>query len=214
MNTMIPAPDEGQTYVVLDTETTGISHKNGHRIVEIACVEMINRRLTGRSYHVYINPEREVDEGAVKVHGLDNEFLEGKPLFKAIADEFLAFVKGAELIIHNATFDLGFLNAELKRLGKKAGVMDDYCPRVTDTLKMARQLHAGKNDLDTLCKRYRIDNTNRTKHGALIDCELLAQVYLAMTGGQTALGMIDPQGGAIQLDVDAPLTIKLDVQVS
>ncbi|KTC78232.1 DNA polymerase III subunit epsilon [Legionella brunensis] len=172
--------------VVLDTETTGIGHELGHRIIEIGCVELLDRKLTGNHFHVYINPQRAVDEGAFRVHGISNEFLQDKPLFKDIADEFVEFVKGAELIIHNAVFDVGFLDAELKLLNWPA-LINDFCS-VCDTLILAREKHPGqRNSLDALCKRYEIDNSNRTLHGALLDAEILASVYLAMTGGQGTL---------------------------
>lgn len=170
--------------IVLDTETTGIRIEEGHRIIEIGCVEMIDRKLTGNHFHHYVNPEREIDRGALAVHGITSDFLQDKPLFKQIADEFIAFIKDAELIIHNASFDLSFLNNEiiLSRLAIKP--IDDYC-RVIDTLQLARQLHVGqRNNLDALCKRYGVDTSKRDLHGALLDANLLAQVYLAMTGGQ------------------------------
>lgn len=172
--------------VVLDTETTGIGHESGHRVIEIAGVELINRRLTGRHYHVYLNPQREIDAGAFKVHGISREFLQDKPLFKTIRDELLAFIEGAEVIIHNAPFDVGFLNSEL-RLSKWKKSFDDHC-RIFDTLVYAREKHPGlRNNLDALCKRYDVNNSNRELHGALLDAEILAHVYLAMTGGQGEL---------------------------
>lgn len=173
--------------VVLDTETTGISHEAGHRIIEIGCVEIINRRITGEHYHVYINPERLVDEGAFKVHGISNEFLVDKPVFAQISDDFLKFIGDSELVIHNAPFDVGFLNSELLRLKKGTQPIEKQC-QITDTLVMARKRHRGqKNNLDALCKRYDINNSARTLHGALLDAEILADVYLAMTGGQESL---------------------------
>ncbi|WP_412754653.1 DNA polymerase III subunit epsilon [Legionella donaldsonii] len=172
--------------VVLDTETTGIGHELGHRIIEIGCVELQDRKLTGNHFHVYLNPQREVDEGAFRVHGISTEFLQDKPLFKDIAKEFMHFVQGAELIIHNAPFDMGFLNAELNLLNWPVLLKD--CCTVCDTLILAREKHPGqRNSLDALCKRYEIDNSNRTLHGALLDAEILASVYLAMTGGQASL---------------------------
>ena len=172
--------------VVLDTETTGIGHELGHRIIEIGCVELQDRKLTGNHFHVYLNPQREVDEGAFRVHGISTEFLQDKPLFKDIAEEFMHFVQGAELIIHNAPFDMGFLNAELNLLNWPVLLKD--CCTVCDTLILAREKHPGqRNSLDALCKRYEIDNSNRTLHGALLDAEILASVYLAMTGGQANL---------------------------
>ncbi len=175
--------------IVLDTETTGLETALDHRIIEIGAVELVNRRLTGRHFHRYINPGREVDQGAMEVHGITDEFLRDKPDFARIADEFIAFVDGAELVIHNAPFDVGFLDHELGKLGPQYGRIADYC-RVIDTLVMARQLHPGqKNNLDALCKRYQVDNARRDLHGGLLDAEILADVYLAMTGGQVALGL-------------------------
>lgn len=174
--------------IVLDTETTGLDPVN-HRIIEIGCVELERRRLTGRHYHQYTNPMREVDEAAQEVHGISNEFLNDKPEFSAIVDEFLSFVTGAELLIHNAPFDIGFLNAELSRLGDTYGRMEDYCT-ITDTLGMARRKHPGqRNSLDALCKRYDVDNSQRDLHGALLDAEILADVYLMLSGGQTDLSL-------------------------
>lgn len=175
--------------VVLDTETTGIEHKEGHRIIEIGCVEVIDRRLTGRHYHVYINPQREIDEGAQAVHGISLEFLADKPVFADIADDFMNFITGSRLVIHNAAFDVGFLDSELTRLNRGHGLIADHCS-VLDTLAMAREKHPGqRNSLDALCKRYGVDNSNRELHGALLDSEILADVYLAMTGGQTNLSL-------------------------
>ncbi len=171
--------------IILDTETTGIRVEEGHRVIEIGCVEMIDRKFTGRHYHQYINPQREVELGALQVHGISNEFLEDKPVFSAIVDDFMTFIAGAELIIHNAPFDLGFLNAELKQARQPAWRSIQAHCTVVDTLPMARQIHVGqRNTLDALCKRYGVDNTKREFHGALLDAHLLAQVYLAMTGGQ------------------------------
>ncbi len=175
--------------IILDTETTGIEPKSGHRIIEIGCVEMINRRLTGNNYHQYVQPEREVPQEAIEIHGITNEFLADKPLYRAIADDFLQFIKGAELIIHNAAFDIGFINHEFKRLNTQFTDIRDHCT-VVDTLAMARKKHPGqRNSLDALCKRYFIDNTKRELHGALLDSEILADVYLAMTGGQCNLSL-------------------------
>lgn len=172
--------------IILDTETTGIGHESGHRIIEIGCVELLDRKLTGNHYHVYLNPQRDVDEGAFRVHGISNEFLSDKPLFKSVADELMAYLKGAELVIHNAAFDVGFLNAELARVNWPQK-LEYYCP-ILDTLALARDKHPGqRNSLDALCKRYDIDNSNRQLHGALLDAEILALVYLAMTGGQATL---------------------------
>ncbi len=175
--------------VVLDTETTGIEVREGHRIIEIGCVEVIDRRLTGRHFHVYINPQREVDEGAFAVHGISDEFLADKPLFGDVADDFMEFITGARLVIHNAAFDVGFIDAELTLLNRGHGRVADHCS-VTDTLLMAREKHPGqRNSLDALCKRYGVDNSQRDLHGALLDAEILADVYLTMTGGQTALSL-------------------------
>jgi len=174
--------------VVLDTETTGLDFRLGDRVIEIGCVELLNRKLTGQRYHRYINPEREVEAGAMAVHGLSNEFLQDKPRFGEIVLEFLDFVQGAELVIHNAAFDVGFLDNELA-LQEKSPVAQ-VCSGVVDTLKMAREMHPGRrNSLDALCERYAIDNSGRTLHGALLDAELLAEVYLAMTRGQESLIM-------------------------
>ncbi len=175
--------------IILDTETTGLATSNGHRVIEIGCVELINRRLTGNHYHQYIQPERVVPGDAIEIHGITNEFLVGKPLFAQIAQEFSDFIKGAELVIHNAPFDLGFINHEFGLLGPEWAKVQDHC-QILDTLKMAREMHPGqRNTLDALCKRYDIDNASRTLHGALLDSEILADVYLAMTGGQTLLFM-------------------------
>lgn len=172
--------------IVLDTETTGLDHKQGHRIVEIAVVELNNRQLTGGYLHYYLNPGRDSDEGALQVHGLTTEFLQDKPRFYEISREFLSFISEAELIIHNAPFDVGFLNHELNLINLQS--LDNYCLLITDTLKLAKELHPGKrNNLDALCERYSIDNSRRTLHGALLDAELLAAVYLAMTRGQESL---------------------------
>lgn len=174
--------------IVLDTETTGIDPNDGHRIIEIGCVEVVERELTGRNYHVYINPEREVEAEAITVHGITNEFLTDKPKFAEIADEFFEFIKGAELVIHNAAFDVGFMDSEFARL-KPVRKTADHCG-IVDTLAIARAKHPGqKNNLDALCKRYGVDNSNRDLHGALLDAEILADVYLLMTGGQTALSL-------------------------
>lgn len=173
--------------VVLDTETTGLEPKHGHRIIEIGCVEIVNRRKTERHFHQYLNPDREIDDGAFNVHGISNEFLADKPRFADIAQEFVDFIRDSELIIHNAPFDVGFINAELKQLGRKWGKTEDYCS-VIDTLMMAREKHPGqKNNLDALCNRYEIDNSSRDLHGALLDAQILLDVYLAMTGGQETL---------------------------
>jgi DNA polymerase-3 subunit epsilon len=174
--------------VVLDTETTGLEHREGHRIIEIGCVELVERHLTERSFHVYLNPEREVQGGALMVHGITDEFLADKPRFGDVVEDFLAFIRDSELIIHNASFDVGFLNAELERLERAPSERIEDVARVLDTLALARELHPGQRvGLDALCKRYDIDNSNRELHGALLDAELLADVYLAMTGGQVDL---------------------------
>ncbi len=173
--------------VVLDTETTGLQPADGHRIIEIGCIELVNRKFTGRRYHQFINPEREVEEGALAVHGITNEYLSDKPLFSSVAKEFMDFIDGAELIIHNAPFDTGFINHELSLTKQKWKKLHEYC-RIIDSLVIARQLHIGqRNSLDALCKRYLVDNSQREMHGALLDAHLLAQVYLAMTGGQGSL---------------------------
>ncbi|NVJ50957.1 MAG: DNA polymerase III subunit epsilon [Gammaproteobacteria bacterium] len=192
--------------IVLDTETTGLEPSQGHKIIEIGCVELIDRKLTGRHYHQYITPDRVIDQGAIDVHGITNEFLADKPRFAEVVDDFLAFVDGSELVIHNAPFDIGFLDWELKCLDRGLGKMADYC-QVLDTLVLARQMFPGqKNNLDALCRRYGIDNSHRTLHGALLDSEILADVYLLMTGGQTSLTLSShqdllnagKQGGAIR----------------
>jgi DNA polymerase-3 subunit epsilon len=172
--------------VVLDTETTGLEVEQQHRIIEIGCVEVLNRRLTGRSFHRYLNPQRDIDEGAQQVHGLTRERLAGEPLFEHVAAEFLEFIQGAELIIHNASFDVAFLDAELQRM-QSIQRIPVLC-RVLDSLALARRMHPGqRNNLDALCKRYSVDNSHRDYHGALLDARILAEVYLAMTGGQVML---------------------------
>lgn len=178
--------------IFLDTETTGLSPESGDRIIEIGCVEMVNRRLTGRHLHHYFNPERPNHEDAVRIHGLTDEFLADKPLFASLADEIIEYCRGAEVIIHNAAFDIGFLDAELKRVGK--GKFRDHVAGVIDSLVMAREMFPGKsNSLDALCKRLEVDNTHRTLHGALMDAELLAEVFINMTRGQDAL-LMDTEG--------------------
>lgn len=180
-------PTQNARQIVLDTETTGINPKEGHRIIEIGCVEMINRRFTHNRFHVYLNPDREIDAGAIEVHGITNEFLRDKPRFVDIVEDFMTFIAGAELIIHNAPFDVGFINHELGLLGRGDHVLASHC-QVFDTLAFARQKHPGaRNSLDALCKRYGIDNSHRELHGALLDAEILADVYLLMTGGQASL---------------------------
>jgi len=179
--------------IVLDTETTGLEVSQGHRIIEIGCVELVNRKLTGNHYHQYINPRREIDQGAIEVHGITSEFLADKPLFERIAADLMEYIAGAELIIHNAPFDLEFLNAELQRLDEGRGKVEDSCA-IVDTLVMARGKHPGqRNNLDALCQRYGVDNSQRELHGALLDAEILADVYLAMTGGQTTLQLSDAE---------------------
>jgi DNA polymerase III subunit epsilon len=173
--------------IVLDTETTGISIEDGHRIIEIGCIELIDRKFSHNNFHVYINPGREIDKGALAVHGISNQFLQDKPDFITIAKEFINYISGAELIIHNASFDVGFLNYELQLANLGTQAIDKMC-KVIDTLKVARQLHVGqRNSLDALCKRYNVDLSKRDLHGALLDANLLAQVYLSMTGGQSSL---------------------------
>jgi len=172
--------------VVLDTETTGLDPNSGHRIIEIGCIELINRKFTGNNLHIYLNPERDIDIGAERVHGISREFLKDKPLFKNIAAQFINYITDAQLIIHNAPFDVGFLNAELNGIKHKKTILD-LCD-VLDTLVLAREKHPGqRNNLDALCKRYNVNNSNRKLHGALLDAEILAFVYLAMSGGQTEL---------------------------
>ena len=177
--------------IVLDTETTGLEVSRGHRIIEIGCVELVDRKLTGNHYHQYINPQRDIDQGAIEVHGITPEFLADKPVFSKIAREFYTFVEGAELVIHNAPFDIGFLDAELGKLEAGYSGLGEVC-KVVDTLLMARAKHPGqRNSLDALCTRYMVDNSQRDLHGALLDAEILADVYLTMTGGQTAFTLSD-----------------------
>ncbi len=175
--------------IILDTETTGLEPAKGHRIIEIGCVELFDRRLTGAHYHVYLNPNRDIDIGARNVHGITTEFLKDKPSFASVVDDFLSFIRGDELIIHNAPFDVGFINYELQLLNKKYRPISQHCS-VIDTLLLARKKHPGqRNSLDALCKRYHVDNRNRQLHGALLDANLLASVYLALTGGQSTLDL-------------------------
>lgn len=184
--------------VVLDTETTGLEIGEGHRVLELGCVEIVDRKLTRRHLHYYINPQRDIDDGALEVHGITREFLADKPLFAEVWIEFLEFVRGAELVIHNASFDVAFLNYEMQLMSPDAGKITDYCD-VVDSLEIARYKHPGqKNNLDALCKRYNIDNSQRELHGALLDAEILADVYLLLTGGQVTLGLddVDDPGGA------------------
>lgn len=182
-------------YVVLDTETTGMPVTDGHRIIEIGCIELDGRQPTGRHYHVYLQPDRAIDEGAIAVHGITDEYLKDKPRFKDIADEFFEFIQGAELVIHNAPFDIGFINNEYALLGQsERSDISAHCS-VLDTLVMARERHPGqRNNLDALCRRYGVDNSGRDLHGALLDAEILAEVYLAMTGGQTNLSLAGDAG--------------------
>lgn len=181
--------------IVLDTETTGLEVSQGHRIIEIGAVEIVDRKLTGKHFHKYVNPQRDIDDGAYEVHGISREFLADKPAFKEIAGEFLDFVRDAELIIHNAPFDVAFLDAELSTLRGPALTIGSVCT-ITDSLALARHRHPGqKNSLDALCRRYLVDNSARDLHGALLDAEILADVYLAMTGGQTHLFGVSQDGG-------------------
>ncbi len=188
--------------IVLDTETTGLSADNGDRIIEIGCVEMLNRRLSGRNLHFYLNPERPSHEDAVKVHGLTDEFLADKPLFAAVVDELMEYLAGAEILIHNAAFDIGFLDAELKRLGRPP--FESQVTQVTDTLLMAREMFPGKsNSLDALCKRLEVDNASRSLHGALPDAGLLAEVYIRMTRGQDSLVIDEVEAASAEVAVEA-----------
>ncbi len=197
--------------VVLDTETTGLETSQGHRIIEIGAVEVVNRRLTGRHFHQYINPERDIDEGAQAVHGITADFLADKPKFVDIADDFVQFIEDSELVIHNAAFDVGFLNFELKLLKPARPMIEDLCT-VLDSLLLARRKHPGqKNSLDALCRRYGIDNSDRTLHGALLDAEILADVYLAMTGGQTLMFMGEQEANDKQ---QSDQTAALELNVS
>lgn len=182
--------------IILDTETTGISPKDGHRIIEIGCVELINRRFTGNNFHVYINPQRIIDAEAVAVHGITNERLKDEPVFRQIAKNFYDYIQGAELVIHNAAFDVGFINHEFSLLQPSLPPVEQYCT-ILDTLMLAREMHPGqKNNLDALCRRYDINNSHRTLHGALLDAEILADVYLLMTGGQVSLNLANEQDGS------------------
>jgi DNA polymerase III subunit epsilon len=202
--------------VVLDTETTGLEPELNHRVIEIGCVELVNRRSSGRSFHRYLNPEREIDDGALAVHGISRSDLDGQPRFADVAEELLAFLAGAELVIHNAAFDIAFLDAELERLPGERRQIASIC-RVLDTLALARELHPGKsNSLDSLCKRYNVDDSARELHGALLDARILADVYLAMTGGQGALALAeatvpahaaDERGGGAPLRTAVPLVV-------
>lgn len=201
--------------VVLDTETTGLEPAEGHRIIEIGCVELVNRRPTGRHFHEYLNPEREIDEGAAQVHGMRLADLASKPRFGEVAERLIEFIDGAELVIHNASFDVGFLDSELLRWARMSSsdpvLIGSRC-RVLDTLALARELHPGqRNGLDALCKRYFIDNSHRTLHGALLDARILADVYLAMTGGQSALALDDVAAAGSMLVAEAAHLVSIDV---
>ena len=209
--------EKSMRQVILDTETTGLEWKDGHRVIEIGCVELIGRRATTNQYHSFVNPQRSSDDGALEVHGISDESLTGKPTFAEIAQDFLGFISGSELIIHNAEFDIGFLNNEFSLAGEKFGRIEDHC-RVQDTLQLARKLHPGqRNSLDALCKRYGIDNTHRKLHGALLDAEILLEVYLAMTGGQTQLLFDDHRNrnyskesaALLSQDVSRPLELEV-----
>jgi len=196
--------------IFLDTETTGLDPNQGHRIIEIAAVELINRQLSNNQFHVYINPEREIDEAAQEVHGLTLDFLSDKALFQDIAQDFIDFIADSELIIHNAPFDLGFLNMELGRI--KKGVVEDYVEKVTDSLAMARELRPGqRNNLDALCRHYGVDNSQRNLHGALLDSLLLSEVYIGMTRGQEALEINFTNHNAQQINIDQDILNQLKV---
>jgi DNA polymerase III subunit epsilon len=198
--------------IFLDTETTGLSPESGDRIIEIGCVEMLNRRLSGRNLHFYLNPERRNHEDAVKIHGLTDEFLADKPLFASVADELLEFVDGAEIVIHNAAFDVGFLNEELRRLGRPK--FPGFVRQITDSLFMAREMFPGKaNSLDALCRRLEVDNSNRALHGALLDAGLLAEVYIRMTRGQNSLVIDSGETSAAQAALEAVDFARLDLPV-
>ncbi|MEM7540877.1 MAG: DNA polymerase III subunit epsilon [Pseudomonadota bacterium] len=199
--------------IILDTETTGLEPQLGHRIIEIGCVELLDRRASGEQFHCYLNPEREIDDGAVEVHGITVEQLKEKPRFADIAIELVEFIKGSELVIHNAPFDVGFIDAELAMLGGSWGQVADYAS-IFDTLTLARQKHPGqRNGLDALCKRYEIDNSHRTLHGALLDAEILAEVYLAMTGGQSAFDLPSPAAQIVNTASGADQQRRRDVIV-
>lgn len=187
----------GRRQLVLDTETTGLDPLQGHRIIEIGCVELVDRRASGRTFHQYVQPDREIDQAAFEVHGISLESLRDRPRFRDIADEFVAFIRGGELIIHNAPFDVGFIDNEFRMLGEAYRPVSEICT-VIDTLALARDLHPGqKNSLDALCKRYAIDNSQRQLHGALLDAEILADLYLAMTGGQSRLELEPAPGESV-----------------
>lgn len=198
--------------IFLDTETTGLNAESGDRVIEIGCVEMLNRRLSGRNLHFYLNPERPSHEDAVKVHGLTDEFLADKPLFASVADELMAYLAGAEILIHNAAFDIGFLNAELRRLGRPA--FEAQVGSITDTLLMAREMFPGKsNSLDALCKRLEVDNASRSLHGALLDAGLLAEVYIRMTRGQDSLVIDEVEAASNELSLEAVDLSRFELKV-
>jgi len=201
--------------IVLDTETTGLEWIQGHKIIEIGCVEIVHRRVTLNIFHEYLNPDREIELGAQQVHGISADFLSEKPRFPEVAKDFIDYIRGAELIIHNAPFDVGFLDSELSLIGREWGQIADYCG-IFDTLQLAREIHPGqRNSLDALCKRYDIDNRHRTQHGALLDAELLAEVYLTMTGGQTSFDLSFPDQGreeisaTVSQSIDSEATLKI-----
>ena len=200
--------------IVLDTETTGLDPRQGHRVIEIGALELVDRQLTGRQYHVYLNPERDIEQGALEVHGITEEFLRDKPLFSEIADDFLEFANGAELVIHNAPFDIGFIDNELSLVNHQHASIKEVAT-VLDTLELARDLHPGqRNNLDALCKRYEVDNSSRTLHGALLDAEILADVFLAMTGGQVDLGLsLEGSEAAVDDDEDHHQIAHLELVV-
>ena len=200
--------------VIVDTETTGLDPREGHRIIEIGCVELIDRRHTSRHFHQYLRPDRDIDEGALQVHGITSAFLADKPTFNDVVDDLIGFLDGAELIIHNAPFDVGFINFELELAGAKYSRIEDHCV-IVDTLALARDLHPGqKNSLDALCKRYEVDNSQRELHGALLDAQILADVYLAMTGGQATLDLAAKPAGhraEVSARVSAPAARRIKV---
>ena len=206
--------------IVLDTETTGLETRQGHRVIEIGAVELVDRQLTGRQFHTYVNPEREIEQGALEVHGITEEFLSDKPRFAEISDDLMAFVEGAELVIHNAPFDIGFIDNELALTGHEIASITTIAT-VLDTLELAKDLHPGqRNNLDALCKRYAVDNSSRTLHGALLDAAILADVYLAMTGGQVDLGLslespsktVDEEGVFLETAHPALLVLKASAE--
>jgi len=198
--------------IFLDTETTGLNAESGDRVIEIGCVEMLNRRLSGRNLHFYLNPERPSHEDAIKVHGLTDEFLADKPLFASVADEIMAYLAGAEILIHNAAFDIGFLNAELRRLGRPA--FESQVGGITDTLLMAREMFPGKsNSLDALCKRLEVDNASRSLHGALLDAGLLAEVYIRMTRGQDSLVIDEVEASGTELSLETIDLSRFELKV-